>query len=124
MASKLEVQRNLRFSIPYKPNLSAYEITLPDPLPFKSQNFYTHICLDVDIFVRSTDIYNRGYVSDDSIVFKRGSKVIRIRFADYGVLTSSSLVSRVISEPKEVGSFDEIRLPIWGVTADGLANHC
>ena len=31
---------------------------------------------DVQIFVRSTDIYRRGYLSDDIKIFKRGSQLI------------------------------------------------
>ena len=35
------------------------------------------------------------------------------------VSASSSPLSRAISEPKEVRSFDKVGLPIWGITADG-----
>ena len=81
---------------------------------------HTLISPDVDIFVRSTDVYHRGYVFNDVKVFKRGSQVICVYGAICVVSASSSPVSRVISEPKEVGSFDEVGLPIWGITADGL----
>ena len=50
----------------------------------------------------------------------RGSQVICIYCAICVVSSSSSPVSRVISEPKEVRSFQEVCLPIWVVTADGL----
>ena len=68
----------------------------------------------------STAIGHYGYVSDDIKVFKRGSQVIRIYCAICVVSASSSPVSRVISEPKEVRSFHEVGLPIWSITADGL----
>ena len=78
------------------------------------------ISSDVHIFLGSTDTWHRGYLSDDIKIFKRGSQVICIYGAICVVPASSSPVSRVISEPKEVGSFDEVGLPIWGITADGL----
>ena len=81
---------------------------------------HTLISPDVDIFVRSTGVCFQGYVSNDVKVFKRGSQVICVYGAICVVSASSSPVSRVISEPKEVGSFDEVGLPIWGITADGL----
>ena len=70
--------------------------------------------------IRKVDRHLRGYVSDDIKIFKRGSQVICIDGAICVIPASSSPVSRVISEPKEVGSFDEVGLPIWGITADGL----
>ena len=82
-------------------------------------NSHTHFP-DVDIFVGSTGVSFQGYVSNDVKVFKRGSQVICVYGAICVVSASSSPVSRVISEPKEVGSFDEVGLPIWGITADGL----
>ena len=81
---------------------------------------HTLISPDVDIFVRSTGVYHRGYVFNDVKVFKRGSQVICVYGAICVVSASSSPVSRVISEPKEVGSFDEVGLPIWGITTDAL----
>ena len=89
-------------------------------IPCSRSAILAFISPDVDIFVRSTGIYYRGYVSDDVKVFKGGSQVICIYGAICVVSTSSSPVSRLISEPKEVGSFDEVGLPIWGITADGL----
>ena len=89
-------------------------------IPCKCSAIHTLISPDVDIFVRSTDVYHRGYVFNDVKVFKRGSQVICVYGAICVVSASSSPVSRVISEPKEVGSFDEVGLPIWGITADGL----
>ena len=80
---------------------------------------HTLISPYVHIFVRSTDINHRGYVSDEIKIFKRGSRVICIYDAICVVSAGSSPVSRVISKPKEVRSFDEVGLPIWGVTADG-----
>ena len=81
---------------------------------------HTLVSSDVHIFVGSTDIFHRGYVSDDIKIFKRGSQVICIYDTICVVSASSSPVSWVISEPKEVGSFHEVRLPIWGITTDGL----
>ena len=81
---------------------------------------HTLISPDVHIFVRSTVIGHYGYLSNDVEVFKRGSQVICTYGAICLVSASSSPVSRVISEPKEVGSFHEVGLPIWGITADGL----
>ena len=81
---------------------------------------HTLISPDVDIFVRSTGVFFQGYVSNDVKVFKRGSQVVCVYGAICVVSASSSPVSRVISEPKEVGSFDKVGLPIWGITADGL----
>ena len=80
---------------------------------------HTLISPNVHIFVRSTDIYHRGYVSDEIKTFKQGSRVICIYDAICVVSAGSSPVSRVISKPKEVRSFDEVGLPIWGITADG-----
>ena len=81
---------------------------------------HTLISPDVHIFVRSTVIGHYGYLSNDVEVFERGSQVICTYGAICLVSASSSPVSRVISEPKEVGSFHEVGLPIWGITADGL----
>ena len=81
---------------------------------------HTLISLDVDVFVRSTGFCRGRCVCNDVKVFKRGSQVICVYGAICVVSASSSPVSRVISEPKEVGSFDEVGLPIWGITADGL----
>ena len=81
---------------------------------------HTLISPDVDVFVRSTGVHRGRYVCNDVKVFKRGSQVICVYGAICVVSASSSPVSRVISEPKEVGSFDEVGLPIWGITADGL----
>ena len=80
---------------------------------------HTLISPNVHIFVRSTDFYHRGYVSDEIKIFKQGSRVICIYDAIWVVSAGSSPVSRVISKPKEVRSFDEVGLPIWGITADG-----
>ena len=89
-------------------------------IPCKCSAIHTLISSDVDIFVRSTGVFFQGYVSNDVKVFKRGSQVVCVYGAICVVSASSSPVSRVISEPKEVGSFDEVGLPIWGITADGL----
>ena len=89
-------------------------------IPCKCSAIHTLISPDVDIFVRSTGVYFQGYISNDVKVFKRGSQVVCVYGAICVVSASSSPVSRVISEPKEVGSFDEVSLPIWGTTADGL----
>ena len=88
-------------------------------IPRPCGTIHTLISSDVHIFVGSTDIYHRGYVSDDIKIFKRGSQVICIYDTICVVSASSSPVSWVISEPKEVRSFDEVGLPIWGITADG-----
>ena len=89
-------------------------------IPCKCSAVHTLISPDVDIFVRSTGVFFQGYVSNDVKVFKQGSQVVCVYGAICVVSASSSPVSRVISEPKEVGSFDEVSLPIWGTTADGL----
>ena len=98
--------------------------TCREKMPFfircECSAIHTLISPDVDIFVRSTGVSFQGYVSNDVKVFKRGSQVICVYGAICVVSASSSPVSRVISEPKEVGSFDEVGLPIWGITADGL----
>ena len=83
-------------------------------IPCKCSAVHTLISPDVDIFVRSTGVCFQGYVFNDVKVFKRGSQVICVYGAICVVSASSSPVSRVISEPKEVGSFDEVSLPIWG----------
>ena len=75
-------------------------------IPCGRSAILTFISPDVDIFVRSTGLSHREYVSDDVKVFKRSSQVICIYGAICVVSTSSSPVSRVISEPKKVGSFD------------------
>ena len=74
---------------------------------------HTLISPDVHIFVRSTVIGHYGYLSNDVEVFKRGSQVICMYGTICVVSASSSPVSRVISEPKEVRSFHEVGLPIW-----------
>ena len=88
-------------------------------IPCPCGTIHTLISPNVHTFVRSTDIYHRGYVSDEIKIFKRGSQVICIYDAICVVSAGSSPVSRVISKPKEVRSFDEVGLPIWGITADG-----
>ena len=94
-------------------------------MPFFIPGFHcailTLISPDVHIFKRSTFSHIiGGYVTDDVKVFKRGSQVICIYGAICVVSASSSPVSRVISEPKQVGSFDEVGLPVWIITADSL----
>ena len=73
---------------------------------------------DVDEFVLSTAIWNCRYVSDDVKVLNRGSQVIRIYGFVCVISASSSPVSRAISEPKKGRTSDEVRLPVWGISAD------
>ena len=87
-------------------------------IPGRCCAIYAFISPDVDKLVLSTATCNRGCVSDDVKVLKRGSQVIRIYGAVCVVSASSSPVSRAISEPKEVRPFDEVRLPVWGITTD------
>ena len=89
-------------------------------IPRLCRAIHTLVSPDVHIFIRSTATVPFGYLSNDVEVFKRGSQVICTYGAICLVSASSSPVSRVISEPKEVGSFHEVGLPIWGITADGL----
>ena len=89
-------------------------------IPCCRSAIHTLISSNVDIFVRSTGLYFCGHVSDDVKVFKWGSQVICIYGAICVVSASSSPVSRMISEPKEVRSLNQVGLPIWIVTADGL----
>ena len=95
-------------------------IAQPFSIPGSRCAVHTLISPDVHIFVRSTVIGHYGYLSNDVEVFKRGSQVICMYGTICVVSASSSPVSRVISEPKEVESFHEVCLPIWGITADGL----
>ena len=55
---------------------------------------------------------------DDVEVFKRGPQVICIYRAVCVVSTSSSPVGRLISEPNKVMPWNQIRLPVWSITAD------
>ena len=87
-------------------------------IPGRCCAIYAFISPDVDKLELSTGTYHRGYVSDNVKVVKQGSQVIRIYGAVCVVSASSSPVSRAISEPKEVRPFDEVRLPVWGITAD------
>ena len=87
-------------------------------IPGRCCAIHAFISPDVDKLVVSTATCHGGYVSDDIKVLKRGSQVIRIYGSVCVVSASSSPVSRAISEPKEVRPFDEVRLPVWGITAD------
>ena len=87
-------------------------------IPGRCCAIYAFVSPDVNKLVLSTATCHCGYVSDDVKVLKRGSQVIRIYGAVCIVSASSSPVSRAISEPKEGRTFDEVRLPVWGVTAD------
>ena len=139
------VHRNLGLTALYKPKLSSFgtaafgmfplmhvpiEITvslygtvdkqreMPFFIPGSRCAIHTLISPDVDIFAPSTALSHPGFVSDDVKVFKRGFQVICIYGAICVVSASSSPVSRVISKPKEVGSFDELGLPVPGIAID------
>ena len=91
---------------------------IPFFIPGSRCAIHTLISPDVDIFVRLTALSHPGFVSDDVKVFKRGSQLILIYGAICVVSASSSPVSRVISKPKEVRSFDEVGLPVRGIAID------
>ena len=84
----------------------------PFHVPLCFGTIHTLISPDVDMFVWPTGGYSRRHVYDDVKVFKGCSQAICLHGTTCLVSARSSPVSRMISEPKEVCSFDKVGLPI------------